>query len=98
MATQVWFYTGFAVGGSGDTPLPKEPPVGYATPTISTSSAEVDVPGPATIAIIETDETIAYRVGAAAVYANDPIIPATSNSRYVVDVSGTTTLNLIGTA
>lgn len=98
MATQVWFYTGFAVGNSGDTPLPKEPPVGYNAPTISTSSASVDVPVVANLAIIETDETIAYRINAASVYANDPIIPVTANSRYVVDVSGASTLNLIGTA
>jgi len=97
MATQIWFHMGFAVGGSGDTALPKEPPVGYSAPTISTSNTAVTITANAAIAVIETDETIAYKVNSAAVYANDPIIPITANSRYVVDVSNGSTLNLIGT-
>jgi hypothetical protein len=98
MAVQVWFHTGFAQGGAGDTPLPKEPPVGYATETVTTSNVAISVPGPANIAVIETDAPVAYKVNSAAVYANDPIIPITSNSRYVVDVQRGSTINFIGTS
>jgi hypothetical protein len=93
MATQVWFHTGLTQNG-----LPKEPPVGYETNAVTTSNVAVDVPAVAGIAVVETDAAVAYRVNRAAVYANDPIIPSTGNSRYVIDVSGAATLNFIGTA
>lgn len=99
---QVWFYSGFAVGGAGDTPLPKEPPIGYDdyrdSNMVDTTNIAITVPGVAAIAVIETDAAVAYRVNSAASFANDPHIPATSNSRYVVDVSGAATLNLISGA
>ena len=92
-AVQIWFHSGLTDAG-----LPKEPRLSYASETVSTSNVAVDVPAGAGIAVIETDATVAYRGNAVAVYANDPIIPATSNSRYVVDVGGVSKLNLIANA
>lgn len=98
MATQVWFHSGFTVGGVGDTPLPKEPPVGYQSETVSTSNVSMDVPPGAALAIVETDNAVAYRVNSAASYSESPIIAATSNSRYVISVAGASTLNFIANA
>jgi len=97
-AVQIWFHTGFATGNTGDTALPKEPPVGYNSETVSTSNVEVAIPVSAAIAVIETDAAIAYKVGGVAVFADDPVIAATENSRYVIDVSSRATLGLIAGA
>lgn len=90
---QIWFHSSLTENG-----LPKEPYLSTVNETVSTSNVSVDVPAVATIAVVETDATIAYRGNQAAVYADDPIIPVTSNSRYVIDCSGLKTLNFIGTA
>ena len=97
-AVQIWFHSGFVTGNSSDTALPKEPPVGYSAPTVGATSEEVAVPGFATIAVIETDADVAYRVGAAAVAADCPVIAATANKRYVVAVSNASPINFITTA
>jgi len=93
MATaQVWFHQGLAIGNNGDSPLVTEPPVGYTAHTISGTATNLEIPGNANIAVIETDTAVAYRVRPASgdpavVLANDPIIPITANSRYIIDVS-----------
>lgn len=91
-AVQIWFHSGLTDNG-----LPKEPYLKYESETVETSNVTVDVPAVAGIAVIETDATVAYRCSAVAIYADDPIIPATSNQRYVIDVAGVATLNLIAT-
>lgn len=97
-SVQVWFYAGWAIGNAGDSPLPKEPPVGYQSQTVNTTSVGFSVPETAKIAVVETDAAVAYRLGAAAVFADDPQIAATQNNRYVIDVSAGGTLHFIASA
>lgn len=92
---QVWFYAGWATGENNDSPLPKEPYIGYSKPTVTTPNVAVTVPEVATIAIIETDAVVAYRCNAPAVFANDPQIPITARNRYAIDVDDVATLNFI---
>jgi len=94
-AIQVWFHSGLASGNSGDMPLPQEPPLTYTAATVGSSNYQIQVPSSARVAVIETDAPIAYHVNKEAVYADDPIIAATANRRYVIDVTHAGTLNLI---
>ena len=84
MATvQVWFYQGAVEGLS----ILKEPHLDYDD--VSGGGA-IEIPPMATLAAIETDASTYYNVTSDSnkvLGAEYPIIPATANKRFVIDVS-----------